>query len=242
MAKKKRISEEKSVNEALDNAIEESEKASSTLQSLLQRVSEGTGFFKRQKEEQEQAIPQLSYEKRREIAEQYIMEDIPLSQRPKAVKARPSFADHVSITEKEPAIPQVAPKKAPLPPPITGKTSIYLKLSEFFEEFLSGYNERYNRWENSISHILAVLRKMRKITKKNTEDLTSTIEKLYTKIEENLNQFKIKRDQVEKVSGVDIETMSSEFKKVLGLLELQIKEYQLKRVVDEYIHHVSMFS
>ena len=170
-----------------------------------------------------------------------MMEGVPISQRPSAVKARPSFADQVPITEKEPTTPKVAPKKAPSAP-ITDKASIYLKLSEFFEDFLLGYNERYNRWENSISHILAVLRKMRKITKKNTEDLTSTIENLYAKIEENLNQFKIKRDQVEKVSGVDIETMSSEFKKVLGLLELQIKEYQLKRVVDEYFHQESMFS
>jgi len=77
---------------------------------------------------------------------------------------------------------------------------------------------------------------MRKITKKNTEDLVSTINNLHEKIQKNLEQFKIKRDEIEKVSDVDVESMSSEFKKVLGLLELQVKEYQLKRLTDEYIH------
>ena len=104
------------------------------------------------------------------------------------------------------------------------------------------YRDTYNRWEDSISNILSVLRKMRKITKKNTEELTSFIENTYSDIEAQLEQFKIKRDQIEKASGVNIETMSGEFKKVLGLLELQIKEYQLKRVVDDYIHHRTLFS
>ncbi|GAH82589.1 unnamed protein product, partial [marine sediment metagenome] len=62
---------------------------------------------------------------------------------------------------------------------------------------------------------------MRKITKKNTEDLSTTINNLYDKIRYNLEQFKVKREEVEKIAGVDIESMSSEFKMVLGLLELQ---------------------
>jgi cystathionine beta-lyase family protein involved in aluminum resistance len=77
---------------------------------------------------------------------------------------------------------------------------------------------------------------MRKITKKNTEDLVSSINNMYGKIQDHLDQFKIKRDQVELISQVDIESLSSEFKKVLGLLELQVKEYQLKRLTDEFVH------
>jgi hypothetical protein len=77
---------------------------------------------------------------------------------------------------------------------------------------------------------------MRKITKKNAEDLVSSIGNTYEKIQYNLEQFKLKRDQVEKIADVDVETMSGEFKKVLGLLELQVKEYQLKRLSDEYVH------
>ncbi len=109
-------------------------------------------------------------------------------------------------------------------------------LVQFFEKVFQDYNDRYGMWENSVSSILAILRKMRKITKKNTEDLVNSINTLHEKIQFNLGQFKIKRDEVEKLTDVDIETMSSEFKKVLGLLELQIKEYQLKRLADDYVH------
>jgi hypothetical protein len=108
----------------------------------------------------------------------------------------------------------------------------------FFENFLKGYNERYERWENSISNILAVMRKMRKITKKNTDDLVISIQNLYKKIQTELELFKVKRDEVEIVAEVDIESMSGKFKRVLGLLELQVKEYQLKRVTDELIHEL----
>ena len=114
--------------------------------------------------------------------------------------------------------------------------NIYEKLTVFFEEVFDGYVDRYNQWENSISTILSILRKMRKITKKNTEELVSSVSGLFEKIDYNLDQFKIKRDQVEKITDVDIESMSGEFKKVLGLLELQVKEYQLKKLSDEYVH------
>ncbi|MHA1642285.1 MAG: hypothetical protein ACTSVX_06090, partial [Promethearchaeota archaeon] len=114
--------------------------------------------------------------------------------------------------------------------------NIYKKLEVFFEDYFNGYLERYERWENAISSILAILRKMRKITRKNTEDLLLTINNLHKKIIQSLELFKIKRDEIEKVAGVDIKSMSSEFKKVLGLLELQVKEYQLKKLTDEYIH------
>jgi hypothetical protein len=131
---------------------------------------------------------------------------------------------------------------APTPPAektlIVKKDNIYIKLTEFFERFLKGYNERYDRWENTISNILAIMRKMRKITKKNTEDLVASINNLFKKIQAELELFKVKRTEVEIVAEVDIEVMSGEFKRVLGLLELQVKEYQLKRVTDELIHEL----
>ena len=83
---------------------------------------------------------------------------------------------------------------------------------------------------------------MRKITKKNTEDLTSSINNLYQKIQAELEIFKIKRGEVEKVAEVDMESMSGEFKRVLGLLELQVKEYQLKRETDDLIHELRYLS
>lgn len=143
---------------------------------------------------------------------------------PKAAEEKP--------VEKEEEQPPTPPEK------VIKKDNIYLKLSEFFEELLKGYNDRYERWENSISNILAILRKMRKITKKNTDDLVVSINNLYKKIKTELELFKIKRNEVEKVAEVDIESMSGEFKRVLGLLELQIKEYQLKRVTDDLIHEM----
>jgi len=90
----------------------------------------------------------------------------------------------------------------------------------------------------SISNILGILRKMRKITKKNTDDLVGSINNVFEKIQDNLEQFKVKRNEIEKVAEVDIESMSGEFKRVLGLLELQVKEYQLKRATDEFIHEI----
>jgi hypothetical protein len=79
---------------------------------------------------------------------------------------------------------------------------------------------------------------MRKITKKNTDDLVVSINNQYKKIQAQLELFKVKRNEVEKVAEVDIESMSGKFKRVLGLLELQIKEYQLKRVTDDLIHEM----
>ncbi len=121
---------------------------------------------------------------------------------------------------------------------VVKKDNIYLKLTEFFGDFLKGYNERYERWENTISNILAIMRKMRKITKKNTEDLVASINNLFKKIQAELELFKVKRTEVEKVAEVDVESMSGELKRVLGLLELQVKEYQLKRATDELIHEL----
>ncbi len=146
-----------------------------------------------------------------------------------------------------PPINQTAEEKITPPsisveePSVIKKENIYIKLTEFFEGLLGSYNYRYDRWENSISAILAILRKMRKITKKNTEDLTVSINNIFEKIKVDLSQFKIKRTEIEKVAEVDIQSMSGKFKRVLGLLELQVKEYQLKRETDNYIREIRYF-
>lgn len=150
------------------------------------------------------------------------------------VSTVPSPVEEKIVKSSEDLAPTPPAKEAQL----IKKDNIYLKLSVFFETLLKGYNERYERWENSISNILAVMRKMRKITKKNTDDLVISIQNLYKKIQTELELFKVKRDEVEIVAEVDIESMSGKFKRVLGLLELQVKEYQLKRVTDELIHEL----
>lgn len=238
MAKKKKKDKKKEEvsSYTLDAALKSSKKTESTLQSLLKAFSEDTGYIAT-KEEDKKIEPQLSYETKKKIAKDYMMEEVPLSERGE-VKERSSIT--TVLEEREAEIPKVGEKevesKAVKKSSFSKKDNIYLRLAQFFEGAFQGYNERYEIWENSVSSILTILRKMRKITKKNTEDLVSSINKLHEKIQFNLEQFKIKRDEVEKLTDVDIESMSSEFKKVLGLLELQIKEYQLKKLADEYVH------
>lgn len=199
------------------------------LQSLLQGVSEGDGFYKREIKDSEQIEPRLTIDTKSEIAEQYMLEDVPLSERKSSKKRTPiQIPEETKISAK--SVEEIT------------DLNIYAKLAEFFEAFMNGYNERYSQWENSVSNILAILRKMRKVTKKNTEDLVDSFNNLFTKIQENLQQFKVKRDEIERISGVDILMMSGEFKKVLGLLELQIKEYQLKKITDEYLHQQELFT
>lgn len=191
-------------------------------------------------------------EKRRKIVSEPESKEIVKSSEP--TKKESTVSSHPKIQVEASTVPSPGEKKTvvvdkelgPTPPRkethVKKKDNIYLKLTVFFEELLGGYTERYERWENSISNILAILRKMRKITKKNTEDLVVSIGNVYKKIHAELDQFKIKRDEVEKVANVDIESMSGEFKRVLGLLELQIKEYQLKREADDLIHHIKYLS
>jgi len=262
--KKKKIQEIKEDNDqipeySLDSALHSAKTTETTLQTLLKGVSEGQGFIHPKKENDVKITPQLTHESRGKIAEAYVMEDIPLAQRARE-KERPEVLEQKSqIKAATPPSPQSLPesaaktltKKEEVPPPkeesvpipstkkepsFIKKESIYLKLTEFFEGLLTSYSESYDRWEMSISSILGILRKMRKITKKNTDDLTNSISNIFKKIEADLEQFKVKRDEIEKVAEVDIESMSGEFKRVLGLLELQVKEYQLKRVTDEFIH------
>jgi len=214
---------------SLGNSLQSAKKTETTLQTLLKGVSEGDGFVYPKKETQ-RIKPQLSHESKRRIAETYVLEDVPISE-----QLLFKTGARTPITMKDELTrPPIPSTKAE--PSFIKKENIYERLTEFFEDLLNGYTDRYNRWENSISGILGILRKMRKITKKNTEDLVESIKNLYEKIQINLEQFKVKRKEVEKVAGVDIESMSNEFKRVLGMLELQIKEYQLKKVVDDYIH------
>ncbi|TFG02507.1 MAG: hypothetical protein EU539_13040 [Promethearchaeota archaeon] len=201
------------------------------LQSLLHGISEGKGFYKREVNKEDKIEPRLTIESKSKIAEDYMMEDIPISERPSIKKREPIKLPEELKEEAKEAEPEEEITKA----------NIYAKLAEFFEEFMKAYNERYNQWENSVGNILAILRKMRKVTKKNTEELVESFNNLFDKIQDNLQQFKVKRDEIEKIAGVDILTMSGEFKKVLGLLELQIKEYQLKRLTDECLQLQNLY-
>ena len=167
------------------------------------------------------------------------MEQVPISERAPVKKITPISDIPEDVKSSENANAQTS--STPKTPSFSKKENIYEKLTVFFEDVFDGYVDRYNQWENSISSILSILRKMRKITKKNTEELVTSIGGLYEKIDYNLDQFKLKRDEVEKITDVDVESMSSEFKKVLGLLELQVKEYQLKKLSDEYVHQQKSF-
>ncbi|UCD01654.1 MAG: hypothetical protein JSV23_01115 [Promethearchaeota archaeon] len=263
MAKKKKKSQKKKkaqdVEEgaetmsdySLDQALHSAKTTETTLQTLLEGVSEGQGFVHLKREGDVKITPQLSHESKSKIAEAYILEDVPLTKRTKEKKKpRTSLVPEVKedikpeVTTPPYIVEKPLEQVEKLPPPTLAKEepslikkgSIYLKLTEFFEDLLKSYNENYDRWEMSISNILAILRKMRKITKKNTDDLVVSINNVFEKIQDNLEQFKIKRKEIEKVAEVDIEGMSEEFRKVLGLLELQVKEYQLKRITDEFIH------
>ena len=227
----------KKSGETTETPLESTEQTQEALQSLLQGVSEGTGFYKREIKEEEVIEPQLTYNAKNKIAEAYAMEDIPITERKSSVKNKTSLGDSESSMKEE-----IKEKESPPSPASSLGDNVYEMLAHFFDDYMKGYNDRYNQWEESVSNILSILRKMRKFTKKNTEDLIDSINNLFKKIEVNLQQFKVKRDEVEKIAGVDIETMSGEFKKVLGLLELQVKEYQLKRLADEFIHQQQTYS
>ena len=247
MAKKKKKDVKSDIVEAysLDNALKSSEKTGADLQGLLKGVSEDQGFIPLKKEA-ERVAPQLSHESKKKIAEAYILEDVPLVQR-EHVEKKVEKSPEASVKETVPPPPKIEESKPHVPvtvqkPSFSKKDNIYGSLADFFQGMYNGYNERYDRWENSISSILTILRKMRKITKKNTEDLVESITNMHEKIQNSLENFKIKRDEVEKVADVDVESMSSQFKKVLGLLELQVKEYQLKKLTDEYVHFQQLLS
>ena len=242
MAKKKKKDKDKSSVESptlnLNNVLKSSKKTESTLHGLLKVVTEEKSFIS-PKEKEEKIAPQLSYENKKQIAEDYAMEQVPISERVPIKKRIPISDISEDVKSSENATAQTS--STTKTPSFSKKGNVYEKLTVFFEDVFDGYVDRYNQWENSISSILSILRKMRKITKKNTEELVSSVSGLYEKIHYNLDQFKLKRDEVEKITDVDVESMSSEFKKVLGLLELQVKEYQLKKLSDEYVHQQQSF-
>jgi hypothetical protein len=237
--KKDKVSVDDAIPEyTLDSALKTSKTTESTLHNLLQSVSEDSSFITPNKEESYK--PQLSYETKRKIAEDYILEDKPLSERG-SIEERVKISQDVAIdipSEKPSEESQPAVESTKKHPSFSKKDNIYGKLGSFFEEIFEGYTKRYDQWENSTSSILSILRKMRKITKKNSEDLVESIKSIYNNVQEDLENFKLKRAEVEKIAQVDVESMSSEFKKVLGLLELQVKEYQFKRLTDEYVRQL----
>ena len=242
----KKKKKKKDIGITSESGVEAPKQTQEALQSLLQGVSEGKGFYRREVKEEQVIEPQLSYDSKTKIAEDYLMEEIPISERAVKDKKRTPLVDEEAskVEDKQIKPKEVAPPKDSPEKPIsqTETADIYEKLGVFFKEYMNGYNERYTQWENSVSNILSILRKMRKFTKKNTEDLIDSINNQFKRIEQNLYEFKIKRDEIERIAGVDILTMSGEFKKVLGMLELQVKEYQLKRLTDEFIHQEALFS
>ncbi len=246
--KKKKSSKKENAEIPLDTALQSVKKTKETetgnpifpssgdtqndLQGLLKGVSEGKGFYHREVKEEERIDPQLKVEDKKKIAETYVLESVPISERQTSNQLTPLIDPQKSENETE-TIPIPAP---PAEVKIPGSENIYSLLETFFEDYLKGYSERYNQWENSVSNILAILRKMRKVTKSNSETLALRITNMFNKIQTNLEQFKLKRDEIEKIAGINLLSMSSEFKRVLGLLELQVKDYQLKRLTDEFIH------
>jgi hypothetical protein len=250
--KKKEQNEDPVASYSLDSALKSSKKTETDLKGLLKTFIDEDDLIV-PKVEIERKAPQLSHESKIKIAEAYVLEDIPITER-----TNDTSEPHVEEVKKEIKIPEEAKDLKIVPvieestekavsttvkkPSFSKSDNIYLKLSQFFESMYESYTNRYDNWENSVSSILTILRKMRKITKKNTEDLVGSINNMHSKIQDSLEQFKIKRQEVEKVAGVDIQLMSSEFKKVLGLLELQVKEYQLKKITDEYIHFYNLIS
>jgi hypothetical protein len=242
MAKKKKKDKEKSSVESstpnLDNVLKSSKKTESTLHGLLKVVTEEKSFISLG-EKEEKIAPQLSYETKKQIAEDYAIGQVPRSEKTPLKKTIPISENSEAVKSSENADTQTS--STTKTPSFSKKENIYEKLTVFFEDVFEGYVDRYNQWENSISSILSILRKMRKITKKNTEELVNSVSGLYEKIHYNLDQFKLKRDQVEKITDVDVESMSHEFKKVLGLLELQVKEYQFKKLSDEFVHQQQSF-
>ncbi len=242
MAKKKKEKKKKEKKTpSLEEALKSTEKTGDDLHSLLGSLSTGKGTYQRKDKDDNKIEPHLSYDKlkAKEIAEEYALEETPLAQRErikerkKLVKEEP--IENGKIIQNNTQVSESAQLRD-VEKEKTKESDLYDKLCGFFTQTFEGYGERYSRWENSISTLLSILRKMRKITKKNTEELVLEISQSYGRIQENLEQFKIKRDEIEGIAEVNIQDMSSEFKKVLGLLELQVKEYQLKRISDELFH------
>jgi len=254
------LTAKKGESDALDTSIEDIKETQASLQDLLEVSSEDDGFFRREKEEIIQ--PQLKYDSdESKTMRDFITEGVPLTERKigrSEIKQRARLAEPTPGPVEEPPI-----EAPPLEPPveISGEVpaepteekssvieepsfthkepeSIFPKLSDFFTELIEGNTVKYDQWEDSTTSILSILRKMRKVTKKNTEELVLAINNSFNRVHAGLDEFKIKRVEVQRISEVDLDELSTQFRKVLGLLELQVKEYRLKLIADEYIHKV----
>jgi hypothetical protein len=206
----------------LEVALKKSHDSKKDLESIMSGKAEPKSeITKSEGYESIEITPQLSSEIKKEVS----YNDDSESSRIKIEVIEEGFLEEQVMGEK---IESESMKK-----PIKTDMNLYENLSEFFNELFKSFDDRYSRWENSTGIILTILRKMRKLTKKNTEQLITSIEKLHQNIEDGLSDFEIKRNEIEKISGNNFINISKNFKKILGLLELQIQEYQLKKSVGE---------
>jgi hypothetical protein len=203
----------------LEKALKTTKKSKKALESfILEKVE-----VKEESEEVDESefVPQLKSENVPAIAETPEQIEADLAAMSQAIADLEAMDEDTTI---ETPLPE-----APAEPAL----NVYEKLGSFFEELITSFSERYHQWENSTGLILTILRKMRKITKKNTEQLINTIEEGHQKIKDGFNDFAVKKQEIEKASGSDFSNISKDFSKILGLLELQVQEYQLKKTVSE---------
>ncbi len=248
----KSAKKEKAESISLDSALKSAKKTQTDLQGLLRGVSEGDGYYVSESKEEKMIEPQLNYEAKSKIAEAYLMEDIPLTERIETKTRKKSKATEVVKSQvkeelEEPSKrisevhlkvpPQELLEKKPLEPStvVFSRENIYLNLQTFFEEYLKDYNQRYDEWEASTSHIIAILRKMRKTTMQNTESLVDSLNILAERFHGSINLFQVKRKEIEKVTGMNLQELTENFQKILGIVVLKVKEYELKRLTDELI-------
>ena len=203
----------------LEKALKTTKKSKKALESfILEKVEVKEEL---EEEDESELVPQLKSETNSAVAETPEQIEADLEAMSQALADLEAMEEDTTIETDLPEA-QAEPE-----------LDVYGKLGTFFEELIASLSERYQRWENSTGLILTILRKMRKITKKNTEQLINTIESGHQRIKEGFHEFNIKREEVEKVSGSDYTNISKDFSKILGLLELQVQEYQLKKTVSE---------
>jgi len=92
-----------------ESDIEPPKQTQDALQSLLQGVSEGKGFYHREVKKEQVIEPQLSYDSKSEIAEDYLMEEVPISERKPISKKRTPLVDAEGSKRKKKQAEGVAP-------------------------------------------------------------------------------------------------------------------------------------
>jgi len=141
------------------------------------------------------------------------------------------------ISDKEIITPSIELKSIKLdinPTKYLTPGSLYGNLGIFFKELIESSNERYDMWEESLNHILSLLKKFEYINRINSEILIKSIEKSYKKIEEGLNKFKLKRDYIEEISGIEYTKTISYLNRTLVLLQLNLKMLKIKDLLDQF--------